>query len=148
MGNKMYQRLITFVLFAGLILVGLWSPVGGIDDAYALQTDSSYESFPRSISVAQAAAKKGAGAFFLDVREPQEWTQIHIPGSVLIPLAQLQSRLDELPRDKEIVVVCRSGNRSLMGLDIIRQGGLAKSSSMEGGLIAWQTSGYPAESGL
>lgn len=111
------------------------------------QPDSSNESYPRSISVEQAAEKKGAGAFFLDVREPGEWTQIHIPGSVLIPLAQLQSRLDELPRDKEIVVVCRSGNRSVTGLDILRRDGFEKSSSMTGGLISWYASGYPIEAG-
>jgi hypothetical protein len=77
-------------------------------------------SYPREISVEEAVAKKDSGAFILDVRQPEEWNEFHVPDSTLIPLAELASRVDELPKDQEIVVVCRSGNRSAQGRDILR----------------------------
>ena len=61
------------------------------------------------------------GAFVLDVRTVEEWNEFHAPDSTLIPLDQLASRLNEVPRDRQIVVVCRSGNRSQQGRDISAQ---------------------------
>jgi rhodanese-related sulfurtransferase len=102
---------------------------------------------PLEVSVAEAAARRQAGAFILDVREPHEWLEVHIPGATLIPLAQLPARLSELPRGREIVVVCRSGNRSADGRDILRQAGFAPVTSMAGGMIDWQAAGYEIASG-
>jgi len=101
---------------------------------------------PPEISVDVAAQKYEDGVFFLDVREPHEWEEVHIPGAVLVPLAQLESRLSELPRDQEIVVVCRSGNRSATARDILRNAGFEQVSSMAGGMNEWAKSGYPTES--
>ena len=56
--------------------------------------------------MADAVAKRDAGAFILDVRQPEEWNEFHVPESTLIPLDQLASRVNELPKDKEIVIVC------------------------------------------
>ena len=103
--------------------------------------------YPAEISVAQALAKRDTGAFFLDVREPSEWNQAHIPGSTLIPLGQLDKRVNEVPRDKEIVVVCRSGSRSKAGRDIVKNAGFTQVTCMTGGLNAWQAAGYPTVSG-
>ena len=103
--------------------------------------------YPAEISVAQALAKRDAGAFFLDVREPSEWNQAHIAGSTLIPLGQLEKRVTELPRDKEIVVVCHSGTRSKAGRDIVKNAGFTQVTCMTGGLTAWQAAGYPTVSG-
>ncbi len=103
--------------------------------------------YPAEISVAQALAKRDAGAFFLDVREPSEWNQVHLPGSTLIPLGQLQQHVTELPRDKEIVVVCHSGSRSKAGRDIVKNAGFTQVTCMTGGLTAWQAAGYPTVSG-
>lgn len=151
----MYQRFKKTILTVCLIvcislvygstfaLVGCTAGINQIDSS----SGSFPISFPISIPVKQASDKKDAGAFILDVREPEEWLQVRMTESVLIPLAQLKSRLNELPSDREIVVVCRSGNRSIMGLGIIRKAGFEKSSSMVGGLNIWQASGYPTESG-
>ncbi len=68
-----------------------------------------------------------------------------IPGSQLIPLDELPNRLDALPRDKDIVVVCRSGNRSKEGTTILRQAGFSRATCMSGGLKAWAAAGYPVE---
>lgn len=103
--------------------------------------------FPKEISVADAAARRAAGAFILDVRQPEEWVEAHIPGSTLIPLGELARRIGEVPRGGEIVVVCRSGNRSQQGRDILRAAGITKSTSMAGGLRQWAAAGHPTVSG-
>ena len=67
--------------------------------------------------------------------------------TTLIPLDQLASRVNEVPRDQEIVVVCRSGNRSQQGRDILLQAGFEQVTSMQGGLNEWRATGYPVASG-
>ena len=99
------------------------------------------------ISVAEAEARYSAGAFMLDVRQPEEWEEIHIPGATLIPLGELSQRLGELPKDQEIVVYCRSGNRSKSGAEILAKTGFSGVTSMAGGITQWSTAGYPTESG-
>lgn len=98
---------------------------------------------PSNINIAQAAALRDAGAFMLDVREPFEWQEYHMPGAVLIPLGQLPRRLNEVPKDRPIVVVCRSGNRSEVGRDILLQAGFTAVTSMDGGMRAWRNAGLP-----
>jgi rhodanese-related sulfurtransferase len=100
---------------------------------------------PREISVEQAYQKYQAGAFLLDIRTQEEWNEYHAPNTTLIPLDQLQARMSELPRDKEIVVICRSGNRSQQGRDILLSGGFTQVTSMAGGLKEWSALGYPIE---
>lgn len=75
--------------------------------------------------------------FVLDVREPGEHSQGHIPGCVLIPLGQLGQRVGELPTDRQIVAVCRSGARSGMATQHLRQAGL-NVLNMAGGMLAWR----------
>ncbi len=99
------------------------------------------------VSVAQAAAFRDAGAFVLDVREPSEWVTGHIPGATLIPLGQLASRVDEVPTDRTVVVVCHSGNRSAQGRDLLRQAGFTNVTSMAGGMTDWTQAGQPVVTG-
>lgn len=99
----------------------------------------------REVSVDQAYEMyQQADVFVLDVREPSEWEEYHAPNTTLIPLGQLQSRVNELPRDKKIVIVCRSGNRSQQGRDILLAAGF-NAASMAGGLKEWYAKGYPIE---
>ncbi len=102
---------------------------------------------PREITVQDALAKREAGAFILDVRQPEEWNTVHIPDAILIPLGELASRVNELPKNKEIVVVCHSGNRSAQGRDILLQAGFTQVTSMAGGMTQWEAAGYPTVSG-
>jgi rhodanese-related sulfurtransferase len=104
-------------------------------------------SYPLEVSVSEAAAKRDAGALIVDVREPNEWAEYHIPGATLIPLGTLADHLNELPRDKEIIVVCRSGNRSAQGRDILRSAGFKQVTSLTGGVTVWRAQGYPVVSG-
>ena len=108
---------------------------------------TSASSLPAEIAVQEAVAKQQAGAFLLDVREPSEWNEAHIAGATLIPLGELASRVNELPKDAEIVVVCRSGNRSAQGRDILLDHGFTQVTSMAGGLNEWKAAGYPTVSG-
>jgi phage shock protein E len=75
--------------------------------------------------------------FLLDVREDWEYAAGHIPGTTLIPLGQLQGRLSELPTDKTIVAVCRSGNRSGQATQLLQQSGFTVH-NMQGGMLAWE----------
>lgn len=100
---------------------------------------------PGEISVAEAYTKYQSGAFVLDVRTQEEWNDYHAPNTTLIPLDQLAARVNELPKDREIVVVCRSGNRSQQGRDILLNAGFTQVTSMKGGLNEWRSSGYPIE---
>jgi rhodanese-related sulfurtransferase len=99
------------------------------------------------IDVAEAARQREAGAFLLDVRQPEEYREVHIPGVVLIPLGELEKRLPEVPKDKAIVVVCRSGSRSRTGRDILKRAGYPNVTSLRGGMGAWSTAGQPTGSG-
>lgn len=102
-------------------------------------------SLPAEISVSEAFTKYQNGTFVLDVRTQEEWDEFHAPNTTLIPLDQLPSRLNELPRDREIVIVCRSGNRSQQGREILINAGFEQVTSMRGGLNEWRASGYPVE---
>ena len=108
-------------------------------------TANNAAALPGEISVGEAYSKYQSGVFVLDVRTQEEWDDYHAPNTTLIPLDQLPARLNELPRDREIVIVCRSGNRSQEGRDILLSAGFTQVTSMRGGLSEWQTSGYPIE---
>jgi rhodanese-related sulfurtransferase len=73
--------------------------------------------------------------FLLDVREPVELAVENVPGSLNIPIGQLRARLDELPRDREIHVVCRSGQRAYFATRILLQNGF-KAKNVSGGMLS------------
>ena len=103
---------------------------------------------PAEISVDEAyKLYNQADVFFLDVRETDEWDEYHAPNTTLIPLGELEARVNELPRDKQIVVICRSGNRSQQGRDILKAAGFTNVTSMAGGLKTWRDAGYPITTG-
>ena len=97
------------------------------------------------ISVAEAYKLYPDKAFFLDVREVVEWEAGHVPDTTNIPLSELESRLNELPTDQDIVVICRSGNRSTIGRDILLDAGFENVTSMADGVREWKAAGYPFE---
>lgn len=124
---------LVLLVIAGFLLMR-GSPAGGAALAAEVPVD-------------RALSMREAGAFVLDVRQPEEWLDHHIPGSTLIPLGELPARLSELPEDQEILVVCRSGNRSAEGRDILLEAGFERVTSMAGGLTEWRAAGYPTVSG-
>lgn len=82
----------------------------------------------------------------LDVRQPEEYQSGHIAGAKLIPLEQLTSRLNDLPRDREIVCVCRSGSRSGAATRQLQAAGYT-CYNLSGGMIAWQRAGLAVKTG-
>ena len=92
----------------------------------------------------KARLDRGEDLMLLDVRNPWEYTVARIPGSTLIPLAELPYRLDALPQDKDVVVVCHTGNRSLQATLFLRQRGLERVKNLAGGIDAWSTQVDPS----
>ncbi|HKI93144.1 MAG TPA: rhodanese-like domain-containing protein [Gaiellaceae bacterium] len=83
-------------------------------------------------------------AIALDVREAYEWAEGHIAGALHVPLGELGQRLHEVPRDRRIVAVCRSGNRSGAVTQALAQAGYDVL-NLAGGLISWHRHGLPLE---
>jgi len=134
-------------LWLWVALVAVIVLVGGAILLLRNDSQTATADLPTEVDVAKAAELRDGGAFILDVREPSEWQENHIPGATLIPLGELASRINEVPKDQEVVVVCRSGNRSQEGRDILRQAGLEQVTSMAGGMNQWMSSGYEWVSG-
>jgi len=83
----------------------------------------------------------------VDVREPKEYAEGHMPHTINIPLAKLAERSGELEKAKEhpVVVVCRSGNRSKKGAVILAKNGFKELYSLNGGVMDWQKDNLPLE---
>jgi adenylyltransferase/sulfurtransferase len=90
------------------------------------------------ISAADFEARRGE-FFLVDVREPEEFAEVRIPGSTLIPLGELPRRLGELPRNRSIVIHCAVGGRSARATELLREHGFA-AWNLRGGIQAWLAS--------
>jgi rhodanese-related sulfurtransferase len=87
----------------------------------------------------------GPKPYLLDVREPWEYLAGHVPGAQLIPLGELEQRVSEVPRNREVLAICHSGQRSLAAAGYLQQLGYAAVSNVDGGTAAWIEHGYPTE---
>lgn len=87
-----------------------------------------------------------AGGFVVDVREPDEYEEGHVPGAVNIPLGELADRTGELPDGRPIYTVCASGRRSLQAVQVLRERGI-DAVSLAGGTTGWTQSGRPVTKG-
>jgi rhodanese-related sulfurtransferase len=83
-----------------------------------------------------------AGVFLLDVREDDEWTAGHAPDAVHVRLGELGERAGELPRDREVYVICRSGTRSAYAAQALVGGGL-NAVNVADGMTGWAVAGRP-----
>lgn len=120
------------------------SPHVIIEEATVESTDAT---MPDSISVQEASEQFANGAYLLDVREQSEWNEGHVDGAVLIPLGELSSRISELPTDQDVLIICRSGNRSGQARDLLRSAGMMNTTSVSGGMNAWIAAGLPLVTG-
>jgi rhodanese-related sulfurtransferase len=126
------------------VQLGLLALVALIVYLIASSAGGGSSTLARDISVDKAYQMYKGGTFVLDVRTQEEWDEYHIPNATLIPLDQLPNRLSEVPKDKEIVVICRSGNRSQQGRDILLSAGY-NATSVTGGIKEWYARGYDIE---
>jgi rhodanese-related sulfurtransferase len=83
-----------------------------------------------------------AGVFLLDVREDDEWTAGHAPDAVHVRLGELGARVDELPQDREVYVICRTGARSAYAAQALVGGGL-NAINVADGMTGWAVAGRP-----
>ena len=98
---------------------------------------------PPLVSPQEAQKRVAAGALLIDVREPDEWQKMHVAASTLIPLGDVSSRLDEIPKDRDVILICRSGRRSGAAQTTLKGRGYDRVANLDGGLIAWHEGGLP-----
>jgi rhodanese-related sulfurtransferase len=90
----------------------------------------------------RARLADGEGLLLVDIRTPAEVAQGAIPGARHIPMHLLPVRADELPKDKALVLYCRSGARSYHACQYLAQQGFANALNLRGGIIAWARHGF------
>jgi rhodanese-related sulfurtransferase len=87
-----------------------------------------------------------SGAVLVDVRERDEFEAAHVDGATLIPLSEFAARVSELPKDKEVVLICAAGVRSARAAEYAEAQGYTVT-NLEGGINAWAAAGLPVETG-
>lgn len=97
----------------------------------------------------QTVEEHAAEIAIIDVREPDEFVGPlgHIRGAKLIPLGQLGARVDELPRDRPLVIACRSGARSAHATLMLQRAGFTRVANLNGGMLRWRGEGHAVETG-
>jgi rhodanese-related sulfurtransferase len=90
-----------------------------------------------------AAGDVGDDVYLLDVRDPDEWAFGHAPQAHHVPMMQIPARVDEVPADRDVVVVCRVGARSAQVVAYLRAQGFERVANLDGGMIAWEAAGRP-----
>ncbi|ACZ38514.1 rhodanese-like domain-containing protein [Sphaerobacter thermophilus] len=86
-------------------------------------------------------------AVIVDVREPDEVAEVAVPGALVIPLGKLDEEVETIPSDREVLFLCRSGNRSAYATDFYRQRGHERTANITGGIIAWTKANLPTTRG-
>lgn len=95
----------------------------------------------------QAGDKSPVPFMLLDVRTVKEYAEGHIKGAVLIPVQELEQRMAEVPKDKQVYVYCHSGVRSVRAANMLVKAGFTRIENVQGGIVAWKDAGYPVEVG-
>jgi rhodanese-related sulfurtransferase len=86
---------------------------------------------------------EAGNAVVIDVREPEEYQQGHLAGSVLLPLRTLYDAVGQLPRDRMLLIVDRSGRRTARAMQTLRDLEFENYRGLKGGVLAWRASGFP-----
>jgi len=109
------------------------------------QTPEGYENAPiqHAYEHWQQGAQSPIPFIMLDVRTAEEYAEGHIKGAVLIPVQVLETRLSEVPKDKQVYVYCHSGVRSARASKMLIKHGFTNIENVVGGIEAWKHAGYP-----
>lgn len=127
-GNKMDFEVLSIKENPGCILCGT-GKISAVNDVYE-------ENDEMEIEPAEAKRILGEGAFFVDVREKWEHETARIEGSLLVPMRELESRISEIPKGKDVVVYCHHGARSYRATMYLRENGI-RARSLAGGIEEW-----------
>ena len=129
----------------------LFAVVGSLLAAVTLAAEPVQPSSPAKVAtmtqeqLVQHQAQHADHLFVLDVRTPEEFAAGHVPGAVNVPHDRLASRLAEVPKDKDVVLYCRSGRRSGLAAGVLAAHGYTRVSQLEGDMQAWVQRGRPVE---
>ena len=144
--KRTLHSLLLIVVFAG-VLVGCQKPVATVEPVVdEVAVEAPVEALADDLSVKEVESLWQDDAItVIDVREDFEFAAGHIPGAMWIPLGELPDRLDEVPTDAPVVMVCRSGNRSSQALNFLQSKGFENVHNMLGGMNDWAALGYEIE---
>lgn len=98
------------------------------------------------VEVREALRLQREGVPLFDVREPDEYEAVHATGAVLVPLGSLPDRLAEIPLDRPILLICRSGARSGRATQFVNEQG-GQATNVGGGTLAWVEAALPTSTG-
>lgn len=114
--------------------------------AAALAGDPAPAPAPVTVDeVHQRQQQKDASLYVIDVRAPEEYAAGHVPGAINIPHDQVASRLAEVPKDKDVVLYCRSGRRSALAGEVLAGNGYTRLQLMQGDMPGWTAKGWSVE---
>jgi rhodanese-related sulfurtransferase len=94
---------------------------------------------------AKVLLEKNKNVFLLDVRTPQENSQAKLPGTVLIPISEFERRINEVPKNKTILVYCAVGSRSKSVAEFLSKNGYKSVYNMTDGIVGWYRNGFPLQ---
>jgi rhodanese-related sulfurtransferase len=94
---------------------------------------------------AKVLLEKNKNVFLLDVRTPQENSQAKLPGTVLIPISEFERRINEVPKNKTILVYCAVGSRSKPVAEFLSKNGYKNVYNMTDGIVGWYRNGFPLQ---
>lgn len=119
-------------------------PVGEIEeiDDIEIEEEEPVEVMPISVERVYEIVTGGEDYIILDVRNQDEYEEGHIEGAVLIPVSELEDRLDEIPGNKPVITYCKVGLRSASAASLLAENGFLEVYDM-GGITEWVNSGYP-----
>jgi len=159
MNNKLYLIsiiIIIFVFLSSAIIGGCkiqveaedneegTAQIEEVSEEESAQAEEKIISEVKDISVEEVyqIISSNQDYIILDVRTPDEFKEGHIEGAILIPVSELEGRLDELPKDKPIITYCKSGGRSENAAEVLVENGFTQIYDM-GGILDWIDKGYP-----
>jgi rhodanese-related sulfurtransferase len=128
--------------------IGFDHVVGYLQDGLrSLESRPDLTATTERLSAALAAERLAGGApVVVDVRTPHERDEKRVAGSINIPLNHLTERLQELPKDRPLLVYCAGGYRSSIATSLLKQQGFEQVSELAGGMTAWETAKLPTVS--
>lgn len=94
---------------------------------------------------AKTLLDKNKNVYLLDVRTPQESSQASLAGSVLIPINEFERRVNEVPKNKTVIVYCAVGSRSKPAANLLAQRGYREVYNMSDGIVGWYRNGFPIQ---
>lgn len=132
-----------------LVMIGLDRIAGWLSaDAIAGRSGAGHaaDRLP-AVTADEAIRRLDQGALLIDVRGVSEWRAGHVAAAKLIPLPELRARMEEIPRDRPVLVHCQTGTRSAIAVSLLRANGWSEVTDVTGGFAAWSASSQPAGAG-